>query len=62
MDGRTEHCPMCGEAREFEQPPCVDGHTADGGDCPEWICVDCGTAFLLGDLVALTGVRVHRAA
>ena len=23
-------CPTCGEDRVFEQPPCADGHTADG--------------------------------
>ena len=48
MDSRTEHCPACGDDREFAQPPCVDGHTADGGECPEWACVDCGTALLIG--------------
>ena len=30
--------------REFVQPPCADGHTDDGGECPEWACADCGTA------------------
>jgi hypothetical protein len=34
--------------REFVQPPCADGHTDDGGECPEWACADCGTAFVLG--------------
>jgi hypothetical protein len=41
-------CPLCGGTREFVQPPCVDGHTEDGGECPEWACVDCGTAMLIG--------------
>jgi hypothetical protein len=27
----------------MEQPPC-----ADHADCPEWICVECGTAVVLG--------------
>lgn len=43
-EGRVWSCPSCAEDREFLQPPCVDGHTADGGDCPEWVCTDCGTA------------------
>jgi hypothetical protein len=45
---RTEHCPACDDERTFEQPPCVDGHTDDGGDCPEWLCTGCGTALLTG--------------
>jgi hypothetical protein len=40
------HCSVCDDVRRFEQPPCPDGHHAD---CPEWICVECGTAFLIGD-------------
>jgi hypothetical protein len=34
--------------REFVQPPCADGHTDDGGECPEWACAGCGTAFVIG--------------
>ena len=37
------HCPSCDMEREFEQPPCVDGH---GQDCPEWLCVECGLAMV----------------
>ena len=48
MDSRLWPCPPCGETREFIQPECVDGHTADGGDCPEWACADCGSAVVLG--------------
>jgi hypothetical protein len=40
----TYHCPTCQGTRVFEQPPCADGH---GADCPEWACVDCGTALLV---------------
>ena len=40
-----ENCPSCGDERDFVQPPCIDGHTADGGECPEWACADCGTAY-----------------
>lgn len=39
------HCSACGTERPFEQPPCLDGH---GDDCPEWVCVDCGDALLIG--------------
>jgi hypothetical protein len=41
----TRYCLACGTDGEFEQPPCHDGL---GGDCPEWACVRCGTAILLG--------------
>jgi hypothetical protein len=39
------HCSSCGTERPFEQPPCLDDH---GADCPEWACVVCGDALLLG--------------
>ena len=48
MDTRTDHCPTCDDESVFVQPPCADGHTADGGECPEWACADCGTALLSG--------------
>ena len=49
MDVREWPCPTCEDQQVFVQPPCVDGHTADGGDCPEWACADCGTAVFVGD-------------
>lgn len=60
MDVRTEHCPTCDDLREFVQPPCADGHTEDGCECPEWACADCGTALLIGALplrVVFAGAR-----
>ena len=50
MDSRLWPCPSCDEVRDFVQPPCADGHTADGGECPDWACADCGTAFVIGDV------------
>jgi hypothetical protein len=38
------YCPECAELEVFEQPPCADGH---GADCPEWVCLTCGTALLI---------------
>lgn len=38
------YCPECAKHEAFEQPPCVDGH---GVDCPEWLCLACGTAVLI---------------
>ena len=55
-------CPACGDERAFVQPPCVDGHTDDGGECPEWACADCGTAVFAGDAAAVEFVAVRRAA
>jgi rRNA maturation protein Nop10 len=49
VDSRQWPCPSCGDDRVFVQPPCIDGHTADGGECPEWACADCGGAVVTGD-------------
>ena len=52
LDQPTWPCPTCGQDSEFEQPVCADGHTEDGGECPEWACVDCGTAFVRGSVAS----------
>jgi hypothetical protein len=62
MDSRLELCPSCEEVRDFVQPPCADGHTDDGGECPEWACVDCGTALVIGDTVAAIATAPFRVA
>lgn len=41
------YCPTCEDEQWFEQPPCLDGHL---DDCPEWCCVQCGAALLIGVL------------
>ena len=57
------YCPDCADDREFVQPPCADGHTADGGECPEWACADCGAAFVVGEVVTVRDLpRVRLAA
>ena len=43
-------CSFCGDPRVFSQPDCVDAHDSD---CPEWVCVDCGTAYFLGQPAAV---------
>ncbi len=63
MDVREWPCPTCEDQQVFVQPPCVDGHTDDGGDCPEWACSDCGTAVFVADAVpAPVPVPARRAA
>ena len=65
MDSRQLPCPTCEGVTDFVQPPCVDGHTEDGGECPEWSCVDCGTALavVIGDAAVVADVlRLQRAA
>jgi PHP family Zn ribbon phosphoesterase len=61
-EGRVWRCPACGDDREFVQPPCVDGHTADGGACPEWACADCGAAVTSGSVAVVAAVSVARRA
>jgi hypothetical protein len=51
------YCSTCGDEREFEQPPCPDGH---GPDCPERACTACGTAVLVG--LPLTAASAANAA
>jgi hypothetical protein len=53
----TWPCPSCGHDTEFEQPICIDGHTDDGGECPEWACVECGTALVSGDAAPASVTR-----
>ena len=62
MESRTWPCPSCGDERVFVQPPCIDGHTEDGGECPEWACADCGAALLTDDVVVVVDVPLRRAA
>ena len=62
MDTRTDHCPTCEDVVEFVQPPCADGHTDDGGECPEWACTDCGTALVSGVFPLPAPVVQHRRA
>jgi hypothetical protein len=61
-EGRVWACPACGDDREFVQLPCVDGHTEDGGECPEWACADCGTAVVSAAPVAAPAELTRRAA
>jgi hypothetical protein len=61
-EGRVWRCAACGDDREFVQPPCVDGHTEDGGECPEWACADCGSAVVTAGEVAAVAVLTRQAA
>jgi hypothetical protein len=56
-------CPACADERAFVQPPCVDGHTDDGGECPDRACADCGTAIFIGEATVVPlHTQVRRAA
>jgi hypothetical protein len=62
VDSRSWPCPICDDETVFVQPPCADGHTDDGGECPEWICADCGTAIVADGLATPAGVVRERVA
>jgi hypothetical protein len=62
VDHHEWPCPACGDERAFVQPPCADGHTDDGGECPEWSCADCGAAVFIGDAPAVPAAVARRAA
>jgi hypothetical protein len=40
-------CAQCETHVDFERPTCVD-HPEE---CPELVCLDCGTAYVGGDVV-----------
>jgi hypothetical protein len=44
------HCPNCGRDRPLAQHHGVPGRCPDvsDGQCPEWFCLNCGTAVILG--------------
>jgi hypothetical protein len=48
MPTELRTCPSCRGERLFETPPCPDGH---GSACPEFACVECGTALLVAPQV-----------
>ncbi|NRQ31021.1 hypothetical protein HII36_04120 [Nonomuraea sp. NN258] len=52
---RSDYCASCAGERLFEQPPCLDGH--ETGQCPEWACLECGHAILLGLAESVRPVR-----
>lgn len=41
----TSWCATCRAERSFEHPECGEEH---GVDCPEWACVRCGEAIMIG--------------
>ena len=59
----TAWCASCRAEQAFEHPECSDEH---GRDCPEWACVACGEAIIVGfelaDPRAARGSRPGRAA
>ena len=62
IGGREWPCPTCGDVRVFVQPLCLDGHTDDGLECPEWACADCGTAVFSAAPVTAAALPVRHAA
>jgi hypothetical protein len=46
------HCPDCGRDRPYAQQHATLACCPDisGGECPEWFCLACGTAVILGDV------------
>jgi hypothetical protein len=49
------NCPGCGGDEPFEQIHAGECPDAGGGECPEWACVGCGAAVIMGTTQA-TGV------
>ena len=49
------HCPDCGLDRSTTQHHGLANRCPDSPDlcCPEWYCVNCGAALLIGDIPAI---------
>lgn len=45
----AEDCPVCGRASTLVAPECTEGH---GADCPDRVCVSCGTALFVDPVVS----------
>lgn len=45
----AEDCPVCGRVDTLVAPACAEGH---GADCPDRICVSCGTALFVDPVVS----------
>jgi hypothetical protein len=42
------NCPGCGGDEPFEQIHATECPDVPGGECPEWACVACGAAVIMG--------------
>jgi hypothetical protein len=47
------NCPGCGGDEPFEQIHAGQCPDADGGECPEWVCLACGAAVIMGTTQAI---------
>lgn len=47
MSDYVMYCATCRGDSVFEPPPCVDDHD----DCPELVCLGCGTAILMAPII-----------
>jgi hypothetical protein len=56
---RVYYCALCAAESAFSRPGCDDGH---GVDCPEWACIECGSAILVGVLVEVREASQERPA
>lgn len=45
------NCPECGGDQPFEQIHPGECPDIDSGECPEWLCVACGAAVIMGTVV-----------
>jgi hypothetical protein len=44
----ADDCPVCGRSATLVAPVCTEGH---GDQCPDRLCVECGTALFVDPLV-----------
>jgi hypothetical protein len=44
-------CPLCGHSDALVAPDCTEGH---GADCPDRVCMACGSALFVDPAVAVS--------
>jgi hypothetical protein len=59
MTDIVRDCPNCGWDRPLGQHHPAPGCCPDviGGHCPEWFCLSCGAAVILGDVPGPSELR-----
>jgi hypothetical protein len=45
----AEDCPVCGRTDTLVAPDCTEGH---GTDCPDRVCLGCGTALFVDPMMS----------
>lgn len=51
-------CPLCGQSNALVTPDCTEGH---GADCPDRVCLACGSALFVDPAVSVSAQTAQTA-